>query len=200
VPDGVDPTAYVHADDGSACAEPALCARSHVRAEARPRANAGMPEGWRDVPMPAGVAALPRTRSGIPITYTVAWSSERETVIRRDRDLERHFGKPMLAIFAGGAQGDGTPKLDIVNTRRARRATVRGLCQICARHLPGRPSPPWSTEPRWCGWFTKGQTIKTAGRVVPLIIEAGAPSRSPPSIRCASSRSPHRDRPEEGRS
>lgn len=167
----VDTTAYVHADDQSPCAEPATCARAHVRATPRPRAHAGMPDGWRDVPMPPGVAALPRTRSGIPITYTVAWSSEHETIVRRDPDLERCFGKKWDGVFSGGALGEGTPKLDVVNTARARRAALRGLCQICGRHLPGRPSAPWSTEQRWCGWFTKGQSIETAAGVVPLIID-----------------------------
>lgn len=167
----VDTTSYVHADDQSPCSEPAFCKRAHVRAEPRRRDHAGMPDGWRDVPMPDRVAALPRTRSGIPITYTVAWSSERDTVLRDDPDLRSIYGRPTLAIFAGGAQGEGTPKLDVVSTARARRAALKGLCQICARHLPGRPSPPWSTEPRWCGWFTKGQTITIAGRQVPLIVD-----------------------------
>lgn len=167
----VDTTPYVHADDQSPCGHPALCGREHVRAAPRPRDHAGMPNGWREAPMPPGVAALPRTRSGIPITYTVAWSSERETIVRADDDLLRVYGKRTLAIFSGGAQGEGTPKLDVVSTHRARRATLRGLCQICGRHLPGRPSPPWTTEPRWCGWFTKGQTIQTAGGLAPLIID-----------------------------
>jgi hypothetical protein len=85
----VDTTAYVHADDGSACAEPAFCSRPHERAEQRRREHAGMPQGWRDVPMPERVADLPRTTSGIPITYTVAWTSEREVILRNDPDLER---------------------------------------------------------------------------------------------------------------
>lgn len=169
--ESVDTTAYVHADDRSACPAPAFCGRAHVRATPRARPDTGMPDGWRDITMPLGVAALPRTRSGIPITYTVAWSSEHETVLRPDRDLEPLFGRRPLAIFSGGARGEGTPKLDIVSTARARRATVKGLCQICARPLPGRPSPPWATEPRWCGWFTKGQTIAINGRQVPLIID-----------------------------
>lgn len=167
----VDVVAYVHADDQTPCAEPAFCGREHQRAEQRQRAHAGMPDGWRDVPMPPGVAALPTTRSGIPITYTVAWSSERETIVKPDPDLARIYGKPVLGIFASGAQGEGTPKLDIVSTDRARRVALRGLCQICGRHLPGRPSPLWATEPRWCGWFTKGQTIQIGRVTVPLIID-----------------------------
>lgn len=167
----VDTVAYIHADDGSLCAAPALCSRSHVRAEPRRREHVGMPDGWRDIPMPAQVAALPRTRSGIPITYTVAWSSERTAVLRDDPDLAGMCGRPTLAIFASGAQGEGEPKLGIVDTARARRATVKGLCQVCGGHLPGRPSPPWRTEPRWCGWFTKGQTITVGVRRLPLIID-----------------------------
>lgn len=163
--------AYVHADDQSPCDLPATCPRPHERAEARPRAHAGMPDGWRDVLMPPGVAELPTTRSGIPITYTVAWSSEREAIVRYDDDLQRVYGKRTLGVFASGAQGEGTPKLDVVSTDRARCATLRGLCQVCGRHLPGRPSPPWSTEPRWCGWFTLGQTIRMGLRDVPLVID-----------------------------
>lgn len=167
----VDTVAYVHADDQSDCATPALCSRPHVRAEPRRREHAGMPDGWRDVPMPPGVAALPTTAAGIPITYTVAWTSEQTVELHQDADLAPLLGYAPIAVFSSGRPGDGTPKLAIVDTARARRATVRGWCQICARPLPGRPSPPWNTEPRWCGWFTKGQTIRHAGRELPLIID-----------------------------
>jgi hypothetical protein len=59
----VDTTVYVHSDDQSPCSEPALCHRPHARSTPRPRAHVGMPDGWRDVPMPPGVAALPRTNA-----------------------------------------------------------------------------------------------------------------------------------------
>jgi len=36
-----------------------------------------MPRGWRDVPMPSGIARLPRTTSGIPVGYAVSWSTEK---------------------------------------------------------------------------------------------------------------------------
>lgn len=120
--------------------------------------------------MPGRISVLPRTRSGIPITYTVAWSSEHRTVLRNDPDLQVLLGKPTLAIFSSGRPGDGTPKLDVVETSRARHAALRGLCQVCGLHLPGRPSP-WLTEPRWCGWFTLGQTVRVGGRRVPLVID-----------------------------
>lgn len=130
-----------------------------------------MPDGWRDVEMPPRIAELPRTAAGVPITYTVAWSSERDTVLERDGDLAVLLGYAPLAICSSGRPGDGTPKLALVDTARARRATVRGWCQICGKPLPGRQMQPWDTEPRWCGWFTKGQTIRYAGRLLPLVID-----------------------------
>lgn len=130
------------------------------------RAHAGMPDGWRDVPMPPGVAALPRTNGGIPITYTVAWSSEQGSVVRRDPVVGRD------AIFAAeGRQGEGTPKLAIVDTARQRRATVLGLCQVCGRKVPGRQRPPWRQHPRWLADLHKGQGWRIGFRTVPLIID-----------------------------
>lgn len=128
----------------------------------------GMPDGWRDVPMPPRIAALPRTKAGIPITYTVAWTGERGMVFKPDPLLNRLGLRDRPAIFPpSGGQGEGTPKLSIVETSRQRRAAVLGLCQVCGHPIP-EPSP---RRPRWLADFTKGQSIRIGASVVPLVID-----------------------------
>jgi hypothetical protein len=135
------------------------------------RAKAGMPVGWRDVPMPRQIAALPRTNGGIPITYTVAWSSEQTPVARID-PLLHPLMPGALALFHGGAQGTGTPKLAVSDVARARRVVLAGLCQACGRRLPGRHEPPWRQRPRWlCDLRNSGQTIRLGLRTLPLIVD-----------------------------
>lgn len=125
----------------------------------------GMPDGWRSVPMPPGVAALPTTRSGIPITYTVAWSSEVRPVAREDPILRGMVAPGTMALFHSGAQGEGTPKLNVGSVDRVRRVTVLGLCQVCGRTLTAR-------RPRWlCDLRNHGQEIEVGGRVVPLVVD-----------------------------
>jgi hypothetical protein len=125
--------------------------------------------GWRDdVAMPARVAALPRTPGGIPITYTVAWTSERDVQLRPDPLLTRLGYGEHLAIFAGGAPGDGAPKLAVTETSRQRRAALLGLCQVCGHPIP----EPSKRRPRWLADLRKnGQTIRLDGRMLPLIID-----------------------------
>jgi hypothetical protein len=124
---------------------------------------------WRgDVAMPPRVAALPRTPGGIPITYTVAWTSERKVELRPDPLMARLGYGETLAIFADGRPGDGTPKLAITETSRQRRAALLGLCQVCAHPIP----EPTKRRPRWLADLRKnGQTIKLDGRILPLIID-----------------------------
>ncbi len=124
---------------------------------------------WRgDVAMPRRVAALPRTPGGIPITYTVAWTSERDVELRPDPLLRMLGHGDALAIFAGGRPGDGTPKLAITETSRQRRAAILGLCQACGYPIP----MPTKRRPRWLADLRKnGQTIAIGGRMLPLIID-----------------------------
>lgn len=125
-----------------------------------------MPADWKRVPMPPQVAALDRTGGGIPITHTVAWTSERETVLKPDPLVGGR-----LAIFSEGAQGEGTPKLAFASTERVRQVIVAGRCQVCAETLPDDIHPPWS-PPRWLVNFHKNQGWVTDDGIVPLIINA----------------------------
>jgi hypothetical protein len=135
------------------------------------RAHAGMPDGWRDVPMPRQVAALPRTRGGIPITYTVAWSSETEPKVRKDPALRAIQGDQLPALFHGGRQGKGSPKLAVSDVARVRRAIVLGLCQACGHPLAEKGTPPWR-HGRWlCDLRNQGQEIKIGLRRVPLVVD-----------------------------
>lgn len=136
------------------------------------RAKAGMPSDWRSVPMPRGVARLPRTNGGIPITYTVAWSSETVPEAREDPVLRGIVPPGSLALFHSGRQGEGTPKLAVSDVARARRVVVEGLCQACGEKLPGRSAPPWRQHSRWlCDLRNQGQEIQMGPRRVPLIVD-----------------------------
>jgi hypothetical protein len=137
------------------------------------RAKLGMPDGWRDVPMPRGVAALPRTKGGIPITFTVAWSSETGPVAREGPAAAR-AGRPPVCrrSSTAGRQGHGMPKLAVSDVARTRAVVLNGLCQACGRRLPGRARPPWRQHPRWlCDLRNRGQEIRIGFRTVPLIVD-----------------------------
>ncbi len=136
------------------------------------RAKAGMPDGWRDVPMPRQIAALPRTKGGIPITYTVAWSSETVPEARPDPLLAGIAPEGIRALFHCGSQGEGSPKLAVSDVARTRRVVIAGLCQACGRKLPGRTKPPWRQHPRWlCDLRNSGQEIRIGYRTLPLIVD-----------------------------
>lgn len=128
----------------------------------------GMQAGWRELPMPSRVAALPRTHGGIPITYTVAWSSEHGIEVRPDPILAPLGHRSTPAIFAPGGPGIGTPKLQFTETSRQRRAAVLGLCQVCGRPIP----EPTGRRPRWLADLRKhGQTIVIRGLERPLVVD-----------------------------
>jgi hypothetical protein len=116
--------------------------------------------------MPPQVEALPRTQAGIPITFTVAWTSERETVLRPDPILVP-LGIPQgtPAIFSSGRRGDGQPMLRVSETSRQRACNVQGRCQVCGRRLPDGPR--WIADLR-----NRGQEIEIGGARYPLIVDA----------------------------
>jgi hypothetical protein len=118
------------------------------------------------VKMPPAVATLPQTPTGIPITYTVAWTSEHETVLRPDPIL-RALGIPpdFPAIFSSGRPGLGEPRLTVSDTARQRACNVQGRCQVCGRRL--------SDGPRWIADLrNRGQTIEYGGHMHPLLVDA----------------------------
>ncbi len=136
------------------------------------RAKAGMPPDWRSVPMPRGVARLPRTNGGIPITYTVAWSSETVPQARPDPLLSGISPHGIQALFHSGSQGEGSPKLAVSDVARTRRVVIAGLCQACGLRLPGRSKSPWRQHPRWlCDLRNSGQEIRVGFRTLPLIVD-----------------------------
>lgn len=117
--------------------------------------------------MPPQVAALPRTASGIPITYTVAWTSEAETVIRPDPLMVPLGASPTApAIFSSGRRGLGQPKLAVSETSRQRACNVQGRCQVCGGRL--RTGARWIADLR-----NQGQEIDIGdGQRRPLIVDS----------------------------
>jgi hypothetical protein len=121
---------------------------------------------WRaDVEMPPAVAALPQTQAGIPITYTVAWTSERGTVIRPDPIMEPLVAPGTPAIFATGRRGVGQPMLNVSDTSRQRACNVQGRCQVCGRRLDDGPR--WIADLR-----NRGQEIDLGGQRRPLLVDS----------------------------
>jgi len=104
---------------------------------------------WRGVPMPPSVAALPRTARGIPISYTVCWSSEvGKPRVKPDPLLAALCGHPREAIFWPGRRGYGQPLLRTGHEARQREGVIGGLCQVCAGKLPGADLRLWRPQPR----------------------------------------------------
>lgn len=121
-------------------------------------------DGWQHVEQPPGVRRLPTTARGVPISYTVMWSSETEPQARIDPLLTR-IGCDTPALCHGGRQGDGVPRLGISNVTRQRRVAILGLCQVCGHELPTR-------RPRWLADLRNGgQEIKIGLRRFPLIVD-----------------------------
>lgn len=127
---------------------------------------------WTDVEMPPGVAALPRNARGVPVSWTVAWSSEMKPRVDCDPCLEPLGYGAAPALFHGGRQGDGEPILTHSDVARARRVAVTGHCQVCGEQLPGPTTPPWRDPPRWLVDLRNfGQSVTIGGTERPLIVD-----------------------------
>lgn len=124
----------------------------------------GLVDGWQDIQQPAGVRQLPKTAEGVPISYTVMWSSETEPIARVD-PLLTLIGCDTPALCHSGHRGVGEPNLAVSNVTRQRRVAILGLCQVCGQELPRR-------RPRWLADLrNRGQEIKIGLRRVPLIVD-----------------------------
>lgn len=122
---------------------------------------------WRpDVEMPPHVAVLPRTAAGVPISFTVAYSSEKNFVLRPD-PLLVPLGIPVTtpAIFSGGRRGLGEPIINVSDVSRQRACNVQGRCQVCGRRVPAGAR--YIADLR-----NRGQTIRLSGVERPLLVDS----------------------------
>lgn len=119
---------------------------------------------WRgaDIPVPEQLSGLPRTAEGIPVTYTVAWSSESRLFVAPEPLLG---GTP--ALFHRGSQGKGMPLVGFGSVVRIREATLKGLCQVCACKLP-----PLRKKSRWVCDLRGGASTLRLDQEVPLLIDS----------------------------
>jgi hypothetical protein len=140
-----------------------LVGRSGIQPEGRVVTIPVMPQGWRDVPQPPSVRRLPKTTSGIPVSYTVMWSSE-TTPVKRVDPLLTAIGCALPALFHSGRQGEGEPVLSLSSVERQRRVAILGLCQVCGQKLTGRQR--WLADLR-----NHDQEMKIGFRRVPLIVD-----------------------------
>lgn len=93
---------------------------------------------WRDVPMPAAIAARPREKHGFPVPYVSAWSDAHD-----GPPLDRQMlvatvyeaGVPTkwvanVAVDRGGP-ATGTPQLGKLDELRQRECMTKPKCQVC---------------------------------------------------------------------
>lgn len=115
--------------------------------------------------MPPQIAALPRDRNGIPVTWAAAWSGELSVVVRRDPLLASIMGDPAWAYFSSGPEHSGEPRIALPHPERVRRCVLEGLCQVCGEKV--------DDGPRLVCDIRLGQEQFRAGkRLVPLLIDA----------------------------
>lgn len=115
--------------------------------------------------LPPRIAALPRTDTGIPVTWASAWGSELDVVVRPDPMLETIFGVEVPAYFTNGSVGEGEPHINHPHPARVRESAINGWCQVCGYDLePGA---------RWiCGIFLGQEEFRAGKRMVPLLIDS----------------------------
>lgn len=93
---------------------------------------------WRDVPMPAGVAALPRAANGMPVPYVAAWEGEDDMVVEKDEAADG-----AEAVFPRVPRvGKTRPVFGEMEPSRQRAVVRYVLCQVCAVEL----GPMWDTN------------------------------------------------------
>lgn len=101
---------------------------------------------WKNVPMPRGVAALPRTPNGMPVPY-ISGSPCRHLTVQT---------APEMACFAEAANGTTLALYDeyrppcqpgilgTISIRRQREIMLKGLCQVCGE--VNHDEPMWLLE------------------------------------------------------
>lgn len=102
--------------------------------------------GWKTVPMPERIAALPRSAGGLPVPYVAQWEGEDEMLVAPCQWAD---GKPAIFPVRSGL-GITRPVFGVMDPSRQREAVRAVLCQVCHVQLgpmsdvlePGR-------EPLW---------------------------------------------------
>ncbi|MFV2198208.1 hypothetical protein [Nocardiopsis sp. LOL_012] len=107
-----------------------------------------MPASWRTAPMPAPVAALPRTTQGMPIPYTVSRGEDPERIVHRP-------GTGPVAV-CDCSPDRGRPFFGSQCPQRQRRCVRQRRCPVCGQRVDsdsylafgGLPLPgtPWFME------------------------------------------------------
>ncbi|MCK9874117.1 hypothetical protein MRI28_31615 [Nocardiopsis dassonvillei] len=81
---------------------------------------------WKSVPMPPGIAALPRV-NGMPIPFVTSWGKDPESVAYR-----RETG---LTVECACTPGQGRPFIRSQCPERQRRCAQEALCSVCGTAL-----------------------------------------------------------------
>jgi hypothetical protein len=88
---------------------------------------------WRDVPMPEGVAALPRSSGGLPVPYVAIWEGEDLMRIAR---CDFTYGSPAIFPLNGFQVGRTRPVFGVMEPSRQREVAITVRCQVCHVQLP----------------------------------------------------------------
>lgn len=88
--------------------------------------------GWRDVPMPPSVAALPRSAGGLPVPYVASWEGEEEMRIEECPFV--HNQRAVVPVHR--RVGETRPVFGIMEPQRQREVTALYRCQVCRKQLP----------------------------------------------------------------
>jgi hypothetical protein len=81
-----------------------------------------------ELPMSSAIAALPRTRSGMPVPYTTLYRDEQEPTY-----LDRQDGQQILACRC--QFGQGRPQFGKPCPKRQRNCMLYRRCVVCGRRL-----------------------------------------------------------------
>lgn len=83
-------------------------------------------------PLPPRIAALPRTKSGLPVPYVAQWEGEERLRVAFDPHVRAE------ALFSSPRRDGGDATLGLMEVSRQREVVSRGLCQVCRARLDPR--------------------------------------------------------------
>ncbi|WSM44678.1 hypothetical protein OIE78_34480 (plasmid) [Streptomyces cellulosae] len=90
-----------------------------------------MRPSWRSIPMPSGVARLPRNSAGRPVPGNIAWyeaDDDGAILVMQDHELGVHITCPCTP-------GRGTPKFGEQCPVRQREFMLQRRCGLCTRDI-----------------------------------------------------------------
>lgn len=97
--------------------------------------------------MPARIAALPKSKGGLPVPYVASWEGEEEMMIRADPLL---FGQRAVFPKHGSKVGKTRPVFGIMEPSRQRECLMLFRCQVChAKLAPIEDLVYPESEPLW---------------------------------------------------